>query len=47
MAAPPFYARICIYACPLNLKQIPEGLVVDLVVELHLGALDEGSQFTR
>src|SRR3954471_5119115 len=28
----------------LRLEQVPEGLVVDLVVELHFGSLDEGAE---
>jgi hypothetical protein len=31
----------------LALELVPEGLIVDGVVELHLGALDDGSQFAR
>ena len=32
---------------PFALEQVPERLVVDRVVELHLGAFDEGSQLAR
>ena len=31
----------------MSLEQVPERLVVDRVVELNLGALDDGSQFAR
>ena len=34
-------------SCSRGLEQIPERLVVDLVVELDFGALDDGSQFAR